>query len=180
MPDLFEMRLEVPPGLGLVASVGECNYDDETDDVRSLLSDLCSRLAEEPQIAFRTSFAGEPWPTDVQTDLATVLEQLPNLPSAFVGTFDLDFYEQGLERTLHFVSRESEVEITATSKRPTWTPPNRAVRLSRDAVQAELRSLAERFAELSIATRPDLWQHPWFRDWRREVSTRLAPVRPHP
>src|SRR5438270_139453 len=80
-------------------------YDEELDDVRSILTNIGRALADSGAADFTVSGFGQTrWPLDLGTDLPVFLEQLPAAISAVgAGTaFSLDFYEQGVERVIHF------------------------------------------------------------------------------
>src|SRR5512138_2113068 len=111
MPEEFAITLETPPVSELRVVTNAHEYAEDLDDVRSLLHDLCSALEEQGSIRFVVEFAGERWPTDVRTDLTTVLEQMPDVARGISEAFEIDFFEQGLERTLHFTAVEGEVEV---------------------------------------------------------------------
>ena len=113
------------PSASEIEALGESNaYDEELDDVRSLLHDLCAALADVGRIRFVVQFAGEHWPVDVSAD------QLPGV-KGLAEPFEIDFYEQGLERTLHFAPRGGEIDVHCTSRHATWTAPVTTVRLPR-------------------------------------------------
>ena len=73
----------------------------------SVLQDICELLEEEGTISFFVSGFGDPnWPLDIATDLCVILEQLPLALTKLAnetGEFELDFYEQGVERRLNCV-----------------------------------------------------------------------------
>ena len=111
MKNVLVMAIEGPNPSEIVASEETPAYDTELDDERSVLRDVCAALAVDDRIRFVVQFAGETWPVDVRTDLVTVLEQLPDTRLAPSQPFDIDFYEQGLERTLHFEPKNGEFEV---------------------------------------------------------------------
>ncbi len=149
-------------------------YEETLHDVRSILTDLCEKLAEAPRIRFVISFLGESWQTDVGTDLPVVLEQLPDLKVGGTKPFVLDLYEQGLERSLHFVPLGEVIEVYCQSRRREWNPPAGVARLSRGQVRSTLLELLEQFAEMAGAIGPTLVQHPWFVDWHGRATRAIS------
>lgn len=55
------------------------------------------------RIVFVSGFGQKKWPVDCRTDLATIIEQIPEILEKIRAErffFKLDFYEQGIERQL--------------------------------------------------------------------------------
>lgn len=80
------------------------HLDPEFDDYRSILHEVCGML-ETREVSFTVQGFGETkWGVDTATNLVVVHEQLPGLFSWASDerseSFDLDFYEQGVERRL--------------------------------------------------------------------------------
>jgi hypothetical protein len=82
------------------------SYNNQYDDATSVIMDLCDILQEREIIYFRVKgFGQDTWLVDVATDLASILEQLPEvIDSINKNNYRcyLDFYEQGIERKLVF------------------------------------------------------------------------------
>lgn len=89
--------------------ISDC--DPELDGIITLLSMVCSQLEESGKATFIVSGFGENnWPVDISTDLAVFLEQLPQSILSFDKnvSFEIDFYEQGVERTLLFCPEKNK------------------------------------------------------------------------
>ena len=143
--------------------------DPHLDNHLSILSEICDALHDAGTVSFCVQGFGEArWRVDVGTDLLVVLEQLPSLYSWIVDSgqddFILDFYEQGVERTLVFSKLEDRLKITGrrlASFSPLWNPV-----VAEEYVDIEnFRDLAKRlmckFLELAEDAYPKISSHPW-------------------
>lgn len=97
----------------------------EDDGVLGVIDALCGMLHEEEAATFRVAFAGESWPVDVYTDLATFLIELPNLAGGIrTGTYcEIHLYEQGMQRLLCFTPAMDGWSVRANTSSATWDPP---------------------------------------------------------
>ena len=79
-------------------------YDEEFHSIESLIMDICEYLSGFEEITFEVVGFGLEWPVDVQTDLATIITQIPPLLMNIKNRKEakLQFYEQGIERELVF------------------------------------------------------------------------------
>ena len=72
-------------------------YDDELDDGRSVIADICGIFADTEKILFFVSgFGDKNWAVDCRFDLPTIIEQLPEILRKINNSdynFKLDFYE---------------------------------------------------------------------------------------
>ncbi|AJQ96672.1 hypothetical Protein YC6258_04640 [Gynuella sunshinyii YC6258] len=78
-------------------------YDPDLDDINSLLMRICEYMDDHGECDFEFGgFGQQSWPVDVRTDLPVFLEQLPIVLSLLSQheNFEIDFYEQGIERTI--------------------------------------------------------------------------------
>lgn len=156
-------------------------YDDEFDDVSSVIEDACAILGESGAVRFSVSgFSDTPWPVDVATDLSVVLEQLPDaIKKAREGKdFVIDFYEQGIERTLHFHHQGDSTKIECSSRHATWTPSPSSLIVEPAQLEAMLRTLAANFLRSLEEVSPALARHEWIRSWSEQagLSTSSPPV----
>jgi hypothetical protein len=90
-------------------------FDPELDDVRSILAQLCEKASG--SLEFSMSGFGLTWPVDAQFDLPPLLEQFPEVSAALdtFSRFEVDFYEQGIERKLEFCP-DNEVKYNVNCK----------------------------------------------------------------
>jgi hypothetical protein len=165
------ISVEGPGPAEMTSSQVAPHYDEVLDDIRSILQDICAALASDERVKFVVEFAGERWPTDVKTDLASVLEQLPDALENTSKAFEIDFYEQGLERTLYFEpDGGGYYQVRCESRHLTWLAPNTGVRMPREVVRQMLERMVDRVVELASAARPNFVRHPWFASWWRATS----------
>ena len=153
-------------------SAGFCppQYDEELDDVRSVISDVCEFIADYRCGQFMVSGCGnESWPVDERTDLAVLLEQLPDAIDAVrsgCSSFVIDFYEQGLERTVIFnrVNSSYDVFCRNNSGSQLFVAPDSVTETNVLEMFLRLQNVFLEFVERVI---PSLSNHPWLTDWKR-------------
>ena len=109
------------------------------DELAYVLGAQCRALAATGGVSFQVEgFGQDRWPVDVETDLAVVLEQLPAVLSGLrkLGEpFQLNFYEQGIERYLTGTRNGDEVRFECMSLSLRWSP-NPSIEVV-DLVEAE-------------------------------------------
>ena len=156
-----ELHLKDQPALKPLVRV----YDPELDDASSILSDICD-FAHDYGNFVVSGFGQERWPTDVRTDLLVFLGQLPGALTSVKSNlpFDIDFYEQGLERRLSFLPAEHDY-IASCSSYGNWTPDPAVEHVDRDSLLAMLASVRDEFMRFTESNFPDLVSHPWMRAW---------------
>ena len=146
----------------------EPKYDPKYEDVNSLLGDICELLAKDKVFKFRVNGFGDScWPLDIRTDLCTFLEQLPSAIKALdkdSGEFDIDFYEQGLERRLVFTIKGGNVLIECMSA-TTWIPHPFKITHKKLELKSMLVDIYNKFKEVSMKTYPGLTSHNWFAEY---------------
>jgi hypothetical protein len=175
---MFQMRL-----LGRVPSQRfdqeMLDVDPVLDDYRSILSHVCRLLEETSAITFLVQgFGEERWRVDVATDLMVVLEQLPALfmwvDDARVDTFQLDFYEQGVERVLTFSSLASDMirvdGAPLLEGASAWHPIMSSETIARAELRSQILLLTRTFLEMADLVCPAASGHPW-------LAAHFAPVR---
>ena len=171
-PAPFLVRLDTPL---LVAAHSNCpdpaNYSEELDDVRSIFVDLCGMLSEIDEVRFVIRGFGATWTATVRTDLAVVLEQLPDVLRGLreKTSVELDFYEQGLQRTVRFDGSEDDLLLTCTSRLPAWAPAQGTSQVSREATIAMFLQLSETFLRVAARACPGITEHRWLIAWRAAV-----------
>jgi hypothetical protein len=155
--------------LHLLPTISRCvepqAYDPALEDVTSILADLCDAAEGVAEFEVR-GFGQERWPVDVRTDLLVFLEQLPAVLCAVkagVAT-EIDFYEQGIERTISLVPVGNLYRATCVS-RTTWQPDPAVEDVGRGALEGMLTRVLSRAMVLMERVSPELVQHAWVRAW---------------
>ncbi|SMC28087.1 hypothetical protein SAMN02745857_03110 [Andreprevotia lacus DSM 23236] len=140
-------------------------YDPDLDDIRSMLVDVCRTIGTQGD--FLVSGFGEArWPLDVPTDLPVFLEQLPAVLSAVrQGTgAGLDFYEQGIERTISFTPMGKLYLATCTSW-TAWQAAPASMTIARADLEQMLQNASDAFMHALQHMTPALARHAWVRQW---------------
>lgn len=119
----------------------------EFDDRNGLISSLCEELEASDLLRFEISgFGQEPWFVTVETDLPILLEQLPDVRDDLLSgrAFEIDFYEQGLERKLCFEPKEGEFLVSCISG-TNWVPEPSQERVSKEELVGAFQKVREAF-----------------------------------
>ncbi|MCE3202047.1 hypothetical protein K3T49_20735 [Paenibacillus sonchi] len=144
-------------------------FEIELDDVVAVLISICEIFESSQIVSFLISgFGQEKWPVDCRTDLATIIEQIPNILEKIRAgkfSFQLDFYEQGIERQLSFEEDNSLVKVTCVS-RTNWMPNPSAIFIERHEVLSMFESLYRNFLEYSEVLCIELAKNPLLKDWK--------------
>ncbi|WP_407990837.1 hypothetical protein [Kitasatospora sp. CMC57] len=99
---------------------------------------------------------GDPdWKFDVSYDMSTLVEQLPDLIEALgSGTPGvIDFYSQGVERSLTFSPAGDQVRIGCES-RTSWKPSPAVEVMERSSLEAMTRDFCATFASGLVVAAP--------------------------
>lgn len=139
------------------------------DALVHVLSAQCRALAATGGVSFLVGGFGEDrWPVDVETDLAVALEQLPGVLAGLRKEgepFQLNFYEQGIERYLTGRREGDEVSFECMSMSLGWTadPSVEIVRLAE--AESLFRELRDRYSAAVEQVCPWLARVPAFERW---------------
>jgi len=139
------------------------------DNYTSIFSEVCDLLSDIDTVSFVVQGFGESkWRVDVWLDLQTILEQLPDLyvwtSEIYAGSFNLDFYEQGIERRLVMSHSGEDVIIYGVplhSMQPQWKPSVNPELLTRRELRVQVRELVTAFLKLARDVCPASVEHPW-------------------
>ena len=103
---------------------------------------------------------------DVATDLPVLLEQLPDAIQRARRNeeFELDLYEQGVERRLIFSPVDGDYAVACESMSG-WIPSVGAERVDKRVLLQMLTSVRDGFVEATRTSLPNLAVDPWFRRW---------------
>jgi hypothetical protein len=128
MSDAMNLIRQTEPGEWLFRFAGcaadacqalKCReYDEELEDVRSILADVCGALQScGAEFIVKSPELGA-WPVD-GLDLAVFLEQVPEFIQFLKGRggdlFRLDFYEQGIQMNLELRRNGDVLAVTCSS-----------------------------------------------------------------
>lgn len=143
-------------------------YDNELDDGRSVISDICEIFADTEKIIFSVSgFGDENWPVDCRFDLPAIIEQLPEIISKINNrdfNFMLDFYEQGIERKINFINHEEIVNLECISRNDCVPEPSK-IEMRKDNVSTMLLKINKDFLLYSAVLCNDIANHHLFKEW---------------
>lgn len=147
------------------AQIAERDYDATLDDVRSILFDVCQKFDVQSRFVV-SGFGQTTWPVAVDTDLPLLLEQLPESIAAVEKSMatNLDFYEQGLERTLSFVPIAPYYEVTCHSA-TSWQPAPFHETIGRLELLRILKVILFEFLRALETLSPQALGHPWIVEW---------------
>ena len=161
------MHIEVRFPTEALTYTGVRTYDPEADDIRSLLADVCDCIAESGQFIV-SGFGQDPWPTDVGTDLPVLLEQLPEALDAIESSrdFKIDFYEQGLERTIEF-SFAGACYVATCASFGSWQPTRNPEPIAAPELEKQSLDIREGFMRLLKRDFHELAESPFIQSWLR-------------
>ena len=166
------MRIELKFKKSSMPGLATRAYDPDEDDIRSILTDVCRMI--EPRCNFIVSaFGQDRWPVDVGTDLPVFLEQLPDVLQAVNAGMAtaIDFYEQGIERSILFSPIDRRYLASCTSG-TAWQPDPSTEYIDREDLERMLLAAREEFMRAFAEAAPNLVAHPWMRHW---LESRSAP-----
>ncbi|MDO7908895.1 hypothetical protein Q5741_21195 [Paenibacillus sp. JX-17] len=147
--------------------------DFELDDVVAVLISICEVFEQSEMVSFVVSgFGQEKWPVDCRTDLATVIEQIPDIlekVSKGIFSFELNFYEQGIERQLVFEEEGGLVRVTCMS-RTNWIPNPNTILFDKVEVSTMFNNFHKKFLEYSSVLCTDLANNPLLENWKKWIG----------
>lgn len=153
-------------------------YDDHKHDDQSsidgLLFDACESLYVVKQVLFFVEgFGQSPWPVDVHTDMLTFIEQVPGLIEWLTGeensVFNLDFYEQGIQRFIILTKVKSNIIMQCMSMTE-WSPKPETESMNSSVFGNMICNCVQEFVHAVEKVRPDLYVHPRFQEWCNQKS----------
>jgi len=144
------------------------DYNHQYDDVNSVIQDLCEVLQETGIVYFRVGgFGQDIWPVDVAIDLATIIEQLPEVISSISEEhypFQLDFYEQGVERRLTFEKEDKYIRVSCYSS-TSWIPHPSSILLTKENILSQFLKLKNFYVQAVKIVCPKLSGSDLFTKW---------------
>lgn len=124
-------------------------YDSRLHNPLAFLIFACGILADRKGATFDVGgFGQELWPVDLDSDLPAFLSQLPSSINAArrCNSFDIDFYEQGLERVLKFEHSEAVWNVKCISS-SNWMPNPCEIALDHKFLLQTLSHILDEFRE---------------------------------
>jgi len=174
---MFRMKIVADQLTRAVGDEQPRTYHPEVDSIESLLADACEALADSERVTFVVDgFGQSPWPVDVRTDLLTIVEQLPEFLE-FLQSADtigeLDFYEQGMQRSLRFEKHGAQVRIACTSGTK-WQPSPAVEVMPLNELASMAFALAVDFVFIVRQACPTIANHAWFEAWTKSPAMHSA------
>ncbi len=166
---MFEMYLTK---VGLTKEVTEnfidTIYDLELDNQNSVILDICEIFHYAGNIKFVVSGFGEDeWNLSCLMDLPCIIEDLPYILSKIKAkdyNFDLDFYEQGVQRKITFVASGDSVTLKASSWID-WEPNPSETTMNKADIDKMIINLHTDFATYGKELCEHLILNQMFADW---------------
>lgn len=150
------------------------NYDPLLHNEISYFDPMCDDLYKTKRVKFViTGFDEKEWPVD-NVELSILIEQLPVVFAAFYHEaldFVIDFYEQGMDRTLVFKGTKDDVEITArpfSLHSTMWRPHPERVTMNRPHLLRMFIKIKDDFYNLTHEVSPWLWKDEFINTWWEE------------
>jgi hypothetical protein len=177
---MFELTVQLHSSALSTALPVQTGDEYELETAEAQLMAACALIADARVADFRLFCCGEqPWPVDVRTDLAILLEQLPGLLQALVEatpSFPLQMYEQGIETVLVFTRMDGMLRIHCE---PLLAGGENRFGAHDEvlAVEALVRALADvlsNFIECCERVCPQLLMRAELNEWRRHVESQMA------
>lgn len=141
----------------------------EKDCSLAVISMICDIFEISGAVTFKASgFGQNEWPVDCRIDLATVMEQVPEiLKKIELNQYDfiLDFYEQGMERQVAFSQDKDAVKLTCSS-RTHWTSDPIFIHMKKEQISRIFEDLYNRFLEIGEILCSDLIHDPMLKEWK--------------
>ena len=147
---------------------------DQDYDYDCILLDICNMLYEAKQVIFKIEGFGEKWNiVDCKADLPCILEQMDTILEVILkkGDFEIDFYEQGLERLLKFSFKRETVCITCTSY--VNMPPISVIEMEYESVKHLFWKLYDDFLMCIERLLPRVMKNTLFNEWRDLCNSKL-------
>lgn len=173
---MLTLRLEVIGNLVPFPQLDrEPDYDYQYDNYLSALIDLCDVLDETSIFKFQVSgFGQDRWPVDIRTDLLTILEQMPTILRSIECAsypFQLDFYEQGIERQLNFEEANTFIKISCYGG-TLWEPNPSVYFVKESDILIQLYNLRDSFVEAVKIVCPKLASSELFATWYKNSGAK--------
>ncbi|WP_406362753.1 hypothetical protein [Streptomyces sp. NBC_01579] len=162
----FEFRISCPSGS--VASSIALEPLEDTADYEYLAMQGCRILSDVGCSFHIAGFGSADWGFDVSYDMSTLIEQVPSLVESLElnGTGKVDFYSQGVERSITFERVDGSYEIRCYS-RTSWKPSPSVEYVDCASMEDMLDKLTFDFSMILERAASEISTLEPFRSWRR-------------
>jgi hypothetical protein len=163
----FEFDLSCPSEV--VASVTASEPLEDLDDYEYLVMQGCRILSEAGCRFHIAGFGSNGWGFDVAYDMSSLMEQLPELLAGLTsdGRGEVDFYSQGVERTVTF-EQVADSYMVRCHSRTSWAPRPEVEYVEAAVMEGMLAQLASTFSTALEAASSEIAMVEPFRSWRSE------------
>lgn len=151
----------------------QTRYVDALHEVSTMLSDICMAIGEAGGGIFDFTCLGQRWPVQVSTELCILLEQLPQVLLQLGErdvTCSIEFYEQGLCRTIRISGTGENLCLACESTDDCGEPPKQQGSISRTKLIRQLTSARDELMRFLESRAPSIAAHPWLRRWHAESA----------
>lgn len=139
----------------------------QPENALDMLSALCEILEYSGRCRFVVSgFGDDLWPVDIETDLLTILEQLPDAIAGAHGhrDFELYFYEQGIERKVIFGIERDTYNVQCISLSD-WQPAMAHYVAAPGEIYNMLCEFVSQFDRVARTICPDAIKNKYYESW---------------
>ncbi len=155
----------------------EREYDKELDNEVSVILDICNILQGIDTVILKVSgFGDDNWLVDCGFDLPCVLEVLPHIINQISENsynFEIDFFEQGTERTVFFEDSGVQVSLECVS-RTDWQPNPKKIIMQKDDIKSMFKNFRDDFICCSEKNCKDLLYNEFLAEWLKEVNIEIS------
>jgi hypothetical protein len=174
----FSIHLELTGELREISRTGDDFADlralSQYDQLVHTLAAQCAALSDSGAVRFSVSgFGDEHWPVDVRTDLAVILEQLPEVSAGLREdgkVFQLNFFEQGIERYLTGKREGTNVTFECTTMNRRWRPEPTVETMPLADARTMFQSLVDNYCRAVTRVCPWTTDEQVFQSWKRPIS----------
>lgn len=161
----FEFSLSCPSEV--TASILASEPLEDSDEYEYLVMRACGILSEIGCKFHIAGFGSEDWGFDVPYDMSTLMEQLPELLDGLAsdGRGEIDFYSQGVERTVTF-ERVGQAYVLRCHSRTNWKPSPGVEYVDSARMEIMLAELISEFLYGLEAASSEIPTLDPFRTWR--------------
>lgn len=161
----FEFSLTCPSEI--TTSILASEPLEDSDEYECLVMRACGILSEIGCKFHIAGFGSEDWGFDVSYDMSTLMEQVPELLEGLAsdGRGEIDFYSQGVERTVTF-ERVGEAYALHCHSRTKWKPSPEVEYVDSVRMETMLTELISEFLSGLEAASSEISTLDPFRTWR--------------